>query len=81
MPQPASPVVSCSHLADENAGVVGEVGHVVHGLGAGVEVAAAGQAVHRLQHRIGGVSNSAANRLIGEVVQSRRRPLLGPSPG
>ena len=28
-----------------------------------------------------GVRNSAANRLIGEVVQSRRRPLLGPSPG
>ena len=27
------------------------------------------------------VDNSAANRLIGEVVQSRRRPLLGPSPG
>ena len=27
------------------------------------------------------VSISAANRLIGEVVQSRRRPLLGPSPG
>ena len=26
-------------------------------------------------------STSAANRLIGEVVQSRRRPLLGPSPG
>ena len=25
--------------------------------------------------------NSAANRLICEVVQSRRRPLLGPSPG
>ena len=24
---------------------------------------------------------SAANRLISEVVQSRRRPLLGPSPG
>ena len=24
---------------------------------------------------------SAANRLIGEVVQSQRRPLLGPSPG
>ena len=24
---------------------------------------------------------SAANRLIGEVVQSRKRPLLGPSPG
>ena len=23
---------------------------------------------------------SAANQLIGEVVQSRRRPLLGPSP-
>ena len=28
-----------------------------------------------------GVLLSAANRLIGEVVQSRRRPLLGPSPG
>ena len=27
------------------------------------------------------VTVSAANRLIGEVVQSRRRPLLGPSPG
>ena len=27
------------------------------------------------------VRTSAANRLIGEVVQSRRRPLLGPSPG
>ena len=26
-------------------------------------------------------TGSAANRLIGEVVQSRRRPLLGPSPG
>ena len=25
--------------------------------------------------------SSAANRLIGEVVQSQRRPLLGPSPG
>ena len=28
-----------------------------------------------------GLIISAANRLIGEVVQSRRRPLLGPSPG
>ena len=27
------------------------------------------------------VPTSAANRLIGEVVQSQRRPLLGPSPG
>ena len=27
------------------------------------------------------ISGSAANRLIGEVVQSRRRPILGPSPG
>ena len=27
------------------------------------------------------ISGSAANRLIDEVVQSRRRPLLGPSPG
>ena len=29
----------------------------------------------------GGLGTSAANRLIGEVIQSRRRPLLGPSPG
>ena len=28
-----------------------------------------------------GLLSSAANRLIGEVVQSWRRPLLGPSPG
>ena len=27
------------------------------------------------------VVSSAVNRSIGEVVQSRRRPLLGPSPG
>ena len=27
------------------------------------------------------IGTSAANPLIGEVVQSRRRPLLGPSPG
>ena len=27
------------------------------------------------------IETSASNRLIGEVVQSRRRPLLGPSPG
>ena len=27
------------------------------------------------------VNISAANRLIGEVVQLQRRPLLGPSPG
>ena len=27
------------------------------------------------------VTSSAAKRLIGEVVQSQRRPLLGPSPG
>ena len=32
----------------------------------------------RMQEPIG---TSAANRLVGEVVQSRRRPLLGPSPG
>ena len=31
--------------------------------------------------RQGSEGTSAANRLIGEVVQSRRRPLLGPSPG
>ena len=28
-----------------------------------------------------GLLSSAANRLMGEVVQSQRRPLLGPSPG
>ena len=38
------------------------LGAGVHGLGCG-------------EH--GGVLDSAANRLIGEVVQSRRRPLLG----
>ena len=27
------------------------------------------------------LAGSAANRLIGKVVQSRRRPLVGPSPG
>ena len=31
--------------------------------------------VAEVEHKV-----SAANRLIGEVVQSRRRPLLGPSP-
>ena len=31
--------------------------------------------------RLGMVFTSGANRLIGEVVQTRRRPLLGPSPG
>ena len=35
----------------------------------------------RLQRGGGGHRGSAANRLIGEVVQSQRRPLLGPSPG
>ena len=30
---------------------------------------------------VSSVSTSAANRLIGEVVQLRRMPLLGPSPG
>ena len=37
-----------------------------------------------LQEKLNNVSviiTSAANRLIGEVVQSQRRPLLGPSPG
>ena len=37
--------------------------------------------IDKLALRAGMVVNSAANRLIGEVVQSRRRPLLGPSPG
>ena len=30
---------------------------------------------------VASVASSAANRLIGEVVQLRRMPLLGPSPG
>ena len=34
-----------------------------------------------LDMEITGIMTSAANRLIGEVVQSLRRPLLGPSPG
>ena len=55
-----------------------------------------GDAEHELHQRVEGdveeagvdeaadtriIITSAANRLIGEVVQSRRRPLLGPSPG
>ena len=35
----------------------------------------------QLVRRSNGNTGSAANRSIGEVVQSRRRPLLGPSPG
>ena len=35
----------------------------------------------QLVRRSSSNTGSAANRLIGEVVQSRRRPLLGPSPG
>ena len=34
-----------------------------------------------LDMEITGIMTSAANRLIGEVVQSQSRPLLGPSPG
>ena len=33
------------------------------------------------EHSQKSVENSAANRLIGEVVQSRKRPLQRPSPG
>ena len=35
----------------------------------------------QLVRRSSSNTGSAANRLIGGVVQSRRRPLLGPSPG
>ena len=35
----------------------------------------------QLEEEEEGPRTSAANRLSGEVVQSRRRPLLGPSPG
>ena len=38
-----------SYPADEESVVVGEVRLVVHGLGAGVEMAASSQAVDRLQ--------------------------------
>ena len=41
-----------------------------------VETSRRGVAMRDIEKEI-----SAANRLIGEVVQSRRRPLLGPSPG
>ena len=37
--------------------------------------------VARGQKEMRSLQVSAANRLIGEVVQSQRRPLLGPSPG
>ena len=40
-----------------------------------------GLGVAAITSLISTISTSAANRLIGEVVQSRRRPLLGPSPG
>ena len=40
------------------------------------------EADHILLYKTGDyVQVSATNRLIGEGVQSRRRPLLGPSPG
>ena len=50
------------------------------------QVAGVQARVERRQHEPGGEAGqhdggSAANRLIGEVLQSRRRPLLGPSPG
>ena len=54
---------------------------------AGVRVAAGqlGRGVRRGRGQLLGARDgdlrSAANRLIGEVIQSRRRPLLGPSPG
>ena len=37
--------------------------------------------VRQARERLNRLIGSAANRLIGEVVQSRRMPLLGPSPG
>ena len=71
--------------------------HGVCWAGAGVPGGGAGrlqtQTPPHTRHRGGGAEvsssicytdsniTSAANRLIGEVVQSRRRPLLGPSPG
>ena len=74
--------------------VVGEAGQQVlvdvEGGGEGAEAASpgrdtqgqdvAGQGACRVVERKHRIMTSAANRLIGEVVQSRRRPLLGPSP-
>ena len=51
------------------------------GLLLGADQAGAVDTVHHQTGAWRGVFNSAANRLNGEVVQSRRRPLLGPSPG
>ena len=57
-------------------GVEHEV-HAVADLGQGVDTALVPGHTTSIMLVIG----SAANRLIGQVVQSRRRPLLGPSPG
>ena len=46
-----------------------------------VELESRGDVARALAHTRQRIRDSAANRLIGEVVQSRRRPLLGPSPG
>ena len=65
-------------------GCQGEV-HLGHELSALVEVGR-GPGIYLVQGAPRHIpvqldNTSAANRLIGEVVQSRRRPLLGPSPG
>ena len=60
------------------AGAVSQGGGVV----VQQQLRAAGR--HRGQREVLGGYNfeiSAANRLVGEVVKSRRRPILGPSPG
>ena len=67
---------------------LGEAG-VGEGVARGVDAARVGHLVHLAEDGEAGLHEalagrpvpSAANRLIGEVEQSRRRPLLGPSPG
>ena len=55
--------------------------HGVPGGGRAVHAAPEGEDADGGYGHLLPVPGSAANRLIGEVVQSRRRPLLRPSPG
>ena len=67
---------------------LGQAG-VGEGVARGVDAARVGHLVHLAEDGEAGLHEalagrpvpSAANRLIGEVVQSPRRPLLWPSPG
>ena len=70
-------------VGDEDGGLVhGEHGaaHAGHVISEGANKGSVVLSPHQTC-TVTRVGCSAANRLIGEVVQSRRRPLLGPSPG